>query len=217
MKIALIGGTGDIGTGFAVRWAANHEIIIGSRKADKAKESAAAALTLLGGKGKVWGTDNGSAIDAAEVVVLCVPYEHLVFVTMDLKASYTDQLVISPVVPMSYNGKFFEFTPPAEGSAAMQAKSLLPGLRIVSAFHTICAAALQALGRELKADVFICGDEPEAIDLVAGLAQEIRSLRPLKAGPLAASALVESLTPMLLNVARRNKIKDAGITVVSER
>ncbi len=216
MKIALVGGTGDIGTGFAVRWAANHEIIIGSRKADKAKESAAAALALLGGKGNVWGTDNGSAIAAAEVVVLCVPYEHLVFVTSDLKASYTGQLVISPVVPMSYNGKFFEFTPPAEGSAAMQAKSSLPGLRIVSAFHTICAAALQALGRELKADVFICGDEPEAIDLVAGLVQEIRSLRPLKAGPLAASALVESLTPMLLNVARRNKIKDAGITVVSE-
>jgi NADPH-dependent F420 reductase len=217
MKIALVGGTGDIGTGFAVRWAANHEIIIGSRKADKAKESAAAALALLGERGNVWGTDNGSAIAAAEVVVLCVPYEHLVSVTSDLKASYRDQLVISPVVPMSYNGKFFEFNPPAEGSAAMQAKSLLPGLQIVSAFHTICAAALQTLHRELNADVFICGDEPEAIDLVAGLTQEIKSLRPLKVGPLAASALVESLTPMLLNVARRNKIKDAGITIVSER
>ena len=217
MKIALVGGTGDIGTGFAVRWAANHEIIIGSRKADKAKESAAAALALLGGKGKVWGTATASAIDAAEAVVLCVPYEHLVSVTGDLKESYTDQIVISPVVPMSYNGKFFELTPPAEGSAAMQVKSLLPGLRIVSAFHTICAAALQALGRELKADVFICGDETEALDLVAALAGEIKRLRPLKAGPLAASARVESLTPMLRNVARRNKITDAGITVVSDK
>ncbi len=217
MKIALVGGTGDIGTGFAVRWAANHEIIIGSRKADKARESAAAALALLDGRGNIWGTDNGSAIAAAEVVVLCVPYEHLVSVTLDLKASYRNQLVISPVVPMSYNGKYFQFNPPVEGSAAMQAKSLLPDLRVISAFHTICAAALQAKDLELKADAFICGDEPEAIDLVAGLTQEIKSLRPLKAGPLAASALVESLTPMLLNVARRNKIKDAGITIVSER
>ena len=217
MKIALVGGTGDIGTGFAVRWAANHEIIIGSRKADKARESAAAALALLGGRGNVWGTDNGSAIATAEVVVLCVPYEHLVSVTLDLKASYRNQLVISPVVPMSYNGKYFQFNPPMEGSAAMQAKSLLPDLRIISAFHTICAAALKDLDRQLKADAFICGDEPEAIDLVAGLTQEIKSLRPLKAGPLAASALVESLTPMLLNVARRNKIKDAGITIVPER
>ena len=81
MKIALVGGTGDIGTGFALRWATNHEIIIGSRKAEKAQESAAAALQLLEGKGLVQGTDNGSAIAAADVVVLCVPYENLVSVT----------------------------------------------------------------------------------------------------------------------------------------
>lgn len=218
MKIALVGGTGDMGTGFAVRWAANHEIIIGSRKAEKAVESAAAAKEMLGGKGKIWGTDNGSAIAAGDVAVLCVPYEHLVSVTLDLRAFYKEQLVISPVVPMSYNGKFFEFNPPKEGSAALQAKSLLPeGMRIVSAFHTICAAALQRKEQELETDVFICGDDPEAVSLVSGLGQEIKNLRPLNVGPLAASALVESLTPMLLNVARRNKIRDAGIKIVSER
>jgi 8-hydroxy-5-deazaflavin:NADPH oxidoreductase len=218
MKIALLGGTGDIGTGFAVRWAANHEIVIGSRKADKAKESANAVMQMLDGKGNVWGTDNGSAVAAAEVVVLCVPYEHLVSVTSDLKASYSNQLVISPVVPMSYNGKFFQFVPPAEGSAALQTRSLLPeGMRIVSAFHTICAAALQAKDRELKADAFLCADEPESLGQVSQLALEIKSIRPLNAGPLAASAMVESLTPMLLNVARKNKIKDAGIKIVSER
>ena len=218
MKIALVGGTGDIGTGFAVRFMQNHEIIIGSRSADKAQESAAAITGLAGPKVKVWGTDNGSAVAAAEVVVLCVPYEHLNSVTSDIQASYNSQLVISPVVPMSYNGKFFQFTPPLEGSAAMKAKSLLPeGMRIVSAFHTICAAALQDRDRVLKADVLICGDDAEAVDLVIGLTGEIKSLRPLKAGPLAASSLVESLTPMLLNVARKNKIKEAGITIVSER
>lgn len=218
MKIALVGGTGDIGTGFAIRWAANHEIIIGSRKADRAKESAAAVTKLLGGSENVWGTDNGSAIAAADAAVLCVPYEHLAQVTSDLKSFYSDQLVISPVVPMSYNGKFFQFVPPKEGSAACQVRSLLPdGMRIVSAFHTICAAALQAKDRELKADVLICGDEPEALEQVSGLAMEVKSLRPLNAGPLQTSAMVESLTPMLLNVARKNKIKDAGIKIVSER
>jgi NADPH-dependent F420 reductase len=218
MKIALVGGTGDIGMGFSVRWGVNHEIIVGSRKEDKAKESAAMAMELLGKDANVRGTDNGSAVLASDVVVLCVPYEHLVSVTRDLKASYSGQLVISPVVPMNYNGKFFQYNPPNEGSAAMQIKSLLPeGIRVVSAFHTICAAALQAPDRELKADVFICGDEPEAIDVVKCLTQEVKSLRPLNAGPLAVSTMVESLTPMLLNVARRNKIKDAGITIVSER
>lgn len=218
MKIALVGGTGDIGTGFAVRWAANQEIVIGSRKAGRAEESAAAILKMLGQKGNIRGTDNGSAIEWADVVVLCVPYEHLPSVTSDLLGCYINQLVISPVVPMSYNGKFFSYSPPPEGSAALQIKSLLPqGMRIVSAFHTICAAALQAEGRVLKADTFLCGDDAQALELVTGLAQEIKSLRPLKAGPLAASSMVESLTPMLLNSARKNKIKDAGIRIVSER
>jgi 8-hydroxy-5-deazaflavin:NADPH oxidoreductase len=218
MKIALVGGTGDIGTGFAVRWGQKHEIIIGSRNVDKAMKSAAMVLQLLGDAADVRGMDNASAIAAADVVVLCVPYENLDFVTADLFASYTNQLVISPVVPMIYNGKFFLYQPPAEGSAALRARSLLPdGVKVVSAFHTICAAALQDLERVMKADAFICGDDAQAIDMAMQLAGEIKSLRPLKAGPLAASSMVESLTPFLLNVARKNKIKDAGIAVVSER
>ena len=218
MKIALVGGTGDIGIGFAVRWAENHEIIIGSRKADKAQESARAVLQVLEQKGNVWGTDNGSAIAASDVVVLCVPVESLPMVTGGLKSSYANQLVISPVVPMNYNGKFFQYSPPSEGSAALLARSLLPeGIRIVAGFHTICAAALQAREHVLKADALLCGDDIEALEVVASLAKEIKSLRPLKAGPLEASSLVESLTPMLLNAARKNKIKDAGIRIISER
>ena len=217
MKIALVGGTGDIGTGFAVRWGQKHEIIIGSRNVDKARESAAAVLHLLDAVGNVQGTDNASAVAAADVVVLCVPYEHLTFVTTGLIDSYKSQVVISPVVPMIYNGKFFQYQPPAEGSAALQARMLLPkGVRVVSAFHTICAAALQDVKRVMKADAFICGDDAEAMEITVELAGEIKSLRPLSAGPLAVSSMVESLTPFLLNVARKNKIKNAGITIVSE-
>jgi len=218
MKIALVGGTGDIGTGFAVRWAANHEIIIGSRKADRAEQSAKDTLKILNQQANVWGTDNGSAVAAANVAVLCVPYEHLASVTGDLKGAYGSQLVISPIVPMGYNGKFFQYHPPAEGSAALQARAMLPeGIKMVSAFHTISAAALQDMSQELKADVLLCSDDAEALETVIGLVREIRSLRPIKIGPLAASSLVEALTPMLLNASRKNKIKDAGIRIVSER
>ncbi len=220
MKIALVGGTGDIGTGFAVRWAAEHEIIIGSRKAEKAQESVSCVNEMLGGQGSVSGTDNGSAIKAADVVVLCVPYEHLASATSDLKSSYSNQVVISPVVPMSYNGdrKYFEFTPPEEGCAALKAKALLPeGMKIVSAFHTICAAALHNRALDLKGDVLICGDDRESKDLVSSMARAIKDLRPLDVGPLSASSQVESLTPMLLNIARRNKLKNAGVKIVEER
>lgn len=214
MKIALVGGTGDIGTGFAVRWGQKHEIIIGSRNEDKARESAAAIMQMEAAN--VRGMDNAGAVAEADVVVLCVPFEHLTSVTGDLRDFYQSQIVISPLVPMIYNGRFFQFNPPAEGSAAMLARSLLPeGVRVVSAFHTICAAALQDRERVMKGDAFICSDEAEAIDITAELAGEIKSLRPLKAGPLAASPMVESLTPFLLNVARKNKIKNAGIAVIS--
>lgn len=217
MKIALVGGTGDIGSGFALRWSERHEIIIGSRKADKAIESASHLREILG-RGKVSGTDNKSAVESADLVVLCVPHDHLISVTADLKGSYSGQVVVSPVVPMSYNGKHFAFTPPAEGSAALQAMTLLPGgTRIVSAFHTICAAALQDRSKDLQGDVMVCGDDRDAKDLVFDLVREVKNLRPLDAGPLSASGMVESLTPMLLNVARRNKIKDAGIKIIQER
>jgi NADPH-dependent F420 reductase len=218
MKIALVGGTGDIGMGFAMRWAEKHEIIIGSRSSEKARESASELTRLLGASGNIQASDNAGAIASADAVVLCVPYEHLAYVTSGLRDSYSSQLVISPVVPMTYNGKFFQYQPPSEGSAALQARSLLPsGVNVVSAFHTICAAALQDIGRVMKADVFICGDDAQAIETTAQLAGEIKSLRPLIAGPLAVSSMTESLTPFLLNVARKNKIKDAGIAVVSER
>jgi len=218
MKIALVGGTGDIGMGFAVRWGQKHEIIIGSRSVDKARESATKMMQLFGAVGNVQGTDNASAIASADVVVLCVPYEHLAYVTSSLSDSYNSQLVISPVVPMTYNGKFFQYQPPTQGSAALLARSLLPqSIRVVSAFHTICASALQDIDRVMLADIFICGDDAQAIDITTQLAGEIKSLRPLNAGPLAVSPMVESLTPFLLNVSRKNKIKDAGIAVVSER
>ncbi len=218
MKIALVGGTGDIGTGFAVRWSLAHEIIIGSRKSEKAQESVKEVMAILDGVGNIWGTDNGSAIKAADIVVLCIPYEHLISVTSDLKASYSDQIVVSPVVPMSYSGKYFEYNPPSEGCAALQAKALLPeGMRIVSAFHTICASALHNRDLALKGDAMICGDDKESKDVVAGFAREIKDLRPLDVGPLPVSAQIESLTPMLLNLAKRNKLKNTGVKIVEEK
>jgi 8-hydroxy-5-deazaflavin:NADPH oxidoreductase len=118
---------------------------------------------------------------------------------------------------MGYGGKYFDFCSSAGRLCSTQCQALLlEGVRIVSAFHTI-AAALQDRSRSLQGDVMICGDDMESKLQVSGLAKEIKDLRPLDAGPLSASGLVESLTPILLNVARQNKIKDAGIKIVQER
>ena len=218
MKIAVVGGTGDCGQGFIKRLACEHEIIIGSRRAEKA-EAAAAELTSFfkdrGINARIEGMENGRAIETSEIVVLSVPYKFIESVTVDLKKSYTDQIVISPVVPMARVDKHFEYTPPAQGSAALLVKDLLPSsVRLVAAFHTVSYTAFQDLDRRVEGDVLIAGDDPGAKEVVADLVRMVKDLRPLDGGPLKVAAQIEGLTPLLLNIGRLNKVKNAGISVI---
>jgi 8-hydroxy-5-deazaflavin:NADPH oxidoreductase len=129
-------------------------------------------------------------------------------VTSDMRNSYSHRVVISPIVLMVFNGRYFDFIPPKEGSVALQARSLLPeGTEIVSAFHTISAASLKQMNEELQGDMLISGDGKKSKEIVISLASEIENLRPLDVGPLSISSQLESLTPLLLNVGRRNKLK----------
>jgi NADPH-dependent F420 reductase len=218
MKIAVVGGTGDCGQGFVKRWAKEHEITIGSRRAEKAEATAGEVTSFLKERGidaRIRGMDNGSAIEGSEVVVLTIPYRFIESMTSDLVESYADQIVISPVVPMARIDKHFEYTPPAQGSAALLVKDLLPSsVKVVAAFHTISYAAFQDLDRRVGGDVLIAGDDPEAKKVVSDLVRIVKDLRPLDSGPLKVAAQVEGLTPLLLNISRLNTIKNAGISVI---
>jgi NADPH-dependent F420 reductase len=218
MKIAVVGGTGDCGQGFVKRWAKEHEITIGSRRAEKAEATAGEVTSFLKERGidaRIRGMDNGSAIEGSEVVVLTIPYRFIESMTSDLAESYADQIVISPVVPMARIDKHFEYTPPAQGSAALLVKDLLPSsVKVVAAFHTISYAAFQDLDRRVGGDVLIAGDDPEAKKVVSDLVRIVKDLRPLDSGPLKVAAQVEGLTPLLLNISRLNTIKNAGISVI---
>jgi NADPH-dependent F420 reductase len=218
MKIAVVGGTGDCGQGFVKRWAKEHEITIGSRRAEKAEATAGEVTSFLKERGidaRISGMDNGSAIEGSEVVVLTIPYRFIESMTSDLVESYADQIVISPVVPMARIDKHFEYTPPAQGSAALLVKDLLPSsVKVVAAFHTISYAAFQDLDRRVGGDVLIAGDDPEAKKVVSDLVRIVKDLRPLDSGPLKVAAQVEGLTPLLLNISRLNTIKNAGISVI---
>lgn len=48
MKIGIVGGTGGMGEGFAMRWCVRHDVIVGSREAQKAKEAAANYMNEIG-------------------------------------------------------------------------------------------------------------------------------------------------------------------------
>jgi NADPH-dependent F420 reductase len=104
------------------------------------------------------------------------------------------------------------YTPPPEGSAALRVKRLLPpGTRVCSAFNTVAANKWKVFSEELDLAVPVCGDDPVAKAVVLDLVRSIPGVKGYDAGPLAASFMVECLTPLLLNIARFNKMKDVGV------
>jgi NADPH-dependent F420 reductase len=213
VKIGIIGGTGDIGEGMALRLSPLFDVIVGSREQEKAKATCTMSRELLRKRGKecsLIGAGNQAAVDGADIIILAVPFKHLVG-TLEGLHGFEDKIVISPVNPMEKRDHF-TFVPPPEGSAALMLKRLLPqSARICSGFNTIAANRWKALDEELEYSVPVCGDDEAAKREVMGIVNRISRLRAFDAGPLAASCMVEALTPLLLNIARYNKMKDVGI------
>lgn len=219
MEIALLGGTGDIGEGLALRWARDtaHSILIGSRDPEKATRRANDYDTLLSERGAdadVVGVGNAEAAATADVVVVSVPPEYASD-TVDSIASRLDDetVLVSPAVSMRRDGAGFHYTAPEAGSVAEELADAAPDhVPVVGAFQNLAAGALSDLDRELAADVIVTGDESEATALVRSLADEIEGLRALDGGPLAVTGVVESVTPLLINLAMNNDgMHDLGV------
>lgn len=218
MKIAILGGTGSIGEGLALRWSKKHEIIVCSRDEDRAVKAAGEYSGKLSKKGMVCcgitGCANENGLKDADIVVLSVPYDGVVQLLKGLKPFFKDQVVISLVVPMKKN-EWFEYTPPEHGSAALEIREILPkSVKVVSAYHNVPAKKLGQLDVILDYSVVVCGDDNEAKSIVKELTREIKNLCPLDGGPLASSYMIESLTPFLINLAIRNKLSDLGVKFV---
>ncbi len=217
MKIALLGGTGDLGEGFALHWAEKHRIRIGSRESEKAEAAAERfneTLAIFERRGDISGFDNRTAAEDADMIILTIPYEHVSGVVDVVRPVLSDQIVVSPIVPMS-RGEYFEYNAPARGSAAQEIQAMLPeGMNVVAAFHTVASRKLCSLDPAFKCDVMICGDDHRSKEAIIDLTDEIVCLRPLDVGPLALASTIESLTPLLLNIAALNHITDPSIKVL---
>lgn len=213
MKVGIIGGTGDIGEGIAMRLSLAHFVSIGSREEEKAiytSECCYSAVTRMGLSCTVSGCTNQEAVDRSDVVILAIPFRHLE-PTVSSLTRLGDKIVVSPINPIEKRD-FFVYVPPPEGSAALLVKKLLPpGTRVCSAFNTVAANKWRSFSEELDLAVPVCGDDPIAKAVVLDLVRSIPGVKGYDAGPLAASSMVECLTPLLLNIARFNKMKDVGI------
>lgn len=223
MKIGIIGGTGGMGKGFALRWSQNHNVIVGSRDAARASESAKEYTNLAKESfgqinGTITGNDNVSVAKDSDVLILSIPYENIDSVCSEILPLVKDScVVVSPIVPMVKTDVGFEFIPIKENkpfSYQLVLKYMKNKSKLVSAFHVISEKKLVNPTMVLDYDIFVCGDDKESIEVVNGLINEIKGLRPIYLGPGELSYLAEISTPLLLNAMIRNKIKNPGIKII---
>jgi len=219
MRIAIVGGTGDIGEGLALRLAQHNDVIVGSRDAAKAEEAANNYNRILkerGMKGGIRGATNEEAARGSEVVILAVKYQVAVptLQALDKAGALKDQIVITPIVPMT-KPKLCAFTPPPCGSATKECCAVItPGIRVVSTFQTLPAPRLADLDDRLGFDVIVCADDEAAKKTVMQLVEQLGDIRAMDGGSLEEAPLIEALTPLLINLAIKNKTKPLSIKFV---
>ena len=217
MAIGIFGGTGDQGRGLAARFAAaGNPVIIGSRSAERAAAAAAScaeAATSLGGGVPVRGMTNAEAAQAADVVIVAVPWEGHGDFLASLAGPLAGKIVIDCVNPMGFDERGAYSLPVAEGSAAQQAAGVLPGSTVVGAFHHISSVLLLDPNvTSLDQDVLVLGDVRAATNLVQDLAARIPGVRGVYGGRLRNCGQIEALTANLVSINRRYKAH-AGLRV----
>src|SRR6478609_8071517 len=215
-RVPIIGGTGALGFGIALRLArAGTPVVIGSRDAARAEEAAAGVRDQVPGA-DVTGMQNADAAQQGPIVLLCVPFRNQSENLTNLKgALQPGQILVDATVPLAaaVSGKATRLLGVPQGSAGLQAAEMVPdGVNVISALHTVSAATLNDLDVVLDEDILIAGAKVATKKRVAELIAEIDGLRPVNAGQLEASKLIEGLTPLLIGINSRYKTH-AGIKI----
>jgi hypothetical protein len=208
--VAVIGGTGTLGSGLAKRLAAaGYAIVIGSRSAEKAAEAAKALPRPAGSAAR--GATNAEAARAGEVVLLTVPWGSQAQILDEIAPHVAGKLVIDATVPLVPPRVARVQLPPEHSAALTAQKRLGPGVRVVAAFHNVAAHKL-AHDEPIDCDVLVFGDDPK--DREAAMALVVAAgLRGVHGGPLANSVAAEALTSVLININRNYKVDGAGIRI----
>ena len=214
--IPIIGGTGALGYGLAVRWArAGQPLVIGSRDAERARQAADRVKADVA-DAEIEGLENAEAATKGAIVFLTVPFRAQSETLTNLKEALSPgQLLVDCTVPIAaaISGKATRTLGVWQGSAAQQAAEMVPeGVTVISALHTVSAPKLSG-SESLDEDVLVCGDRKADKREVAKLIELIDGLRAVNAGSLEMARIVETLTPMLISVNTRYKTH-AGIKLV---
>ncbi len=212
--IAILGGTGDLGTGLATRWMkAGYGIIIGSRTQHKAEE-AVTKLTQGTESHQLRALENREAAREGDIVVLTVPNAHHLSTLETVKEELQGKILIDVTVPL-IPPKVGTVQLPEQGSAGNRAQEFLgDSVKVVSAFQNVAADLLRAES-QIECDVLVSGNNKAAREKVIKLA-EAAGLRGWHAGPIANAAAAEALTSILIQINRRHPISHAGLKIVGQ-
>ena len=214
-KITIVGGSGALGAGLAKRWARKgHQIIIGSRDGKRASE-AASRLNNEAGTKSIVGMGNKEASENGEIVVLTVPFSNHMS-TLSLIAPVLDNKILIDVTVPLVPPKVRTVHIPEGGSCAKAAQEFLgKAVRVVSAFQSVAATHLDDLEHEIDCDVLVCGNDPEAREVVVELASDA-DMKAWHAGVIANSIVAEAMTSSLIFMNNRYKIDGAGLRITGK-
>jgi len=212
LTFAILGGTGPQGRGLARRFAdAGLTLVIGSRSAERAADTAATLAEATGGA--VTGLDNVGAATAGDVVLVVVPWDGHAELLKELAPALAGKVVVDCVNPLGFDKQGAYALHVEEGSAAQQAAALLPESTVVGAFHNVSAVLLEDPSvASIDTDVLVLGDDRAATDLVQALASVVPGMRGVYGGRLRNAHQVEALTANLISINRRYKAH-AGVRV----
>jgi NADPH-dependent F420 reductase len=229
LKIGILGGTGDMGRGLGVRLALRHDILIGSRSQERASATALILNNYAKGfyqsamNGSIKGVLNEDAVKESEAVIVSLPASVVAEYLKGFTSLFTpEKVVISTVVPMNRKQKLYYWTPLVgdsltdmrSRSAAEVLQDIVKPAYVVSGFQTVPASYLYNIDSVLNIDVLLAGDDELSLAKTGSLVRDIPNLRPLRVGPLENSKFIESITPLLLNVAVLNDLHDPSIRIV---
>jgi 8-hydroxy-5-deazaflavin:NADPH oxidoreductase len=208
--IAILGGTGDLGSGLVrVLAAAGYPVVIGSRVKDKALEFARQLSAELATE--VDGADNRSAAISADIAILCVPYANHDAILHEIKSALTGKVLVDAVVPL-VPPKVSVVQIPVAGSPAIVAQRILgPDVRVAAAFHNVGAKKLHG-GERADCDVLVFADDAAVRQQIIDLANVVAT-RGVDGGALANATAAEALTSVLIAINRRYKVSGAGIRI----
>lgn len=203
MKIAIFGGTGDLGRGLAINFAAaGHEIVVGSRSQERAEQAADGLREALP-EGTFTPLENVPAAEAGDLAVVSIPHEGIDATIPPMADALAGKVVVSVANALRFgkSGAIAEHDVP-HGSCGHWIQELAPEAKVVVAYNNLPAAGLQER-HHLDADVLVCGKSKAAREQVLELTNSIPGTRALDAGPLANALIIEGMTAIIINLNKR--------------